>query len=461
MAFVSGRQLQSDPRTPRVTERVVVKLNVAAAAPPPGGEEAVSTMWRDLEQQFPGVRIGPYFSGGGSEAVAGGPAPAAAGAELGNRYVSVDVPPEHPAERVATELRQRPSVETAYREGGPVPPPVSPDDEPRSGNQGYLDAAPEGVDARFAWGENLDGSGVGFVDLERGWTLEHEDLAEAGITIISGENTDFHGHGTAVLGEVAMVDNSLGGIGIAPAVTTRVVSQWRPGQEYKTAEAILSAANAMDPGDVLLLEAQTTYSTTGPAFVPVEVEELVFDAIRTAVDRGIIVIEAGANGGVDLDQFQDVNGRSVLNRSSADFRDSGAILVGAARSATPHGRLDFSNFGTRVDCYAWGRGIDTCGDGGVGEDPSAYTEDFGGTSGASPIVTGCALLLQSMRVAAGHPRYTPAEMRELLSDPGINTPSANPGVDLIGVMPDLRAIIQREQAAPPPGMLQPAEVTEQ
>ncbi len=61
MAIVSGRQLQSDPRTPRVTERVVVKLNVAAAAPPPGGEEAVSTMWRDLEQQFPGVRIGPYL----------------------------------------------------------------------------------------------------------------------------------------------------------------------------------------------------------------------------------------------------------------------------------------------------------------------------------------------------------------------------------------------------------------
>ena len=244
-----------------------------------------------------------------------------------------------------------------------MPPPVSPDDDPRSASQEYLDPSPHGVDARFAWSQGLDGSGVGFVDLERGWTLDHEDLVDSAIDIISGVNTDYHGHGTAVLGEVAMVDNELGGIGMAPAVMTRVVSQWRPGGQYKTAEAILSAASEMDAGDVLLLEAQTQYQTTGEAFVPVEVEPLVFDAIRTAVGHGIIVIEAAANGTVDLDGFQDVDGRFVLNRHSGDFRDSGAIIVGAASATAPHGRLDFSNFGSRIDCYAWGHGIDTCGDG--------------------------------------------------------------------------------------------------
>jgi subtilase family protein len=465
MAIVSGQPLENDPRTPKVQERVVVKLDVQAATPPPGDarDASLDTMWQDLAQQFPGVRITPYFSDvAGPDLAASGVAPpgAAASALDRRRYLSIDVPAEHEAERVASALRQRPGVETAYREGGPVPPPVSPDDDPRSASQGYLEAAPQGVDARFAWAEALDGSGVGFVDLERGWTVEHEDLADAEITIISGLNTDFRGHGTAVLGEVAMVDNALGGIGIAPAVTTRVVSQWRPGPDYKTAEAILSAANAMEPGDVLLLEAQTVYSTTGSAFVPVEVEELVFDAIRAAVDRGIIVIEPAANGSIDLDRFQDVNGRFVLNRNSGDFRDSGAIMVGAGASAAPHQRLGFSNFGTRVDCYAWGQHIDTCGDGRTGIGLSTYTEDFGGTSGASPIVTGCALLLQSMRVRAGLPRYTPVEMRALLSDPALNTLSANPTVDLIGVMPDLRTIIRQEQVARPPSGLQPAAVTE-
>jgi hypothetical protein len=109
----------------------------------------------------------------------------------------------------------------------------------------------------------------------------------------------------------------------------------------------------MRAGDVLLLEAQTTYPP-GTQYLPVEVEQVVYDAIRAATDAGIIVVEAGANGSVDLDKFQDMNGREVLNRSSRDFRDSGAIMVAAAGSRSPHGRLSFSNFGSRIDCYAWG-----------------------------------------------------------------------------------------------------------
>jgi hypothetical protein len=54
-------------------------------------------------------------------------------------------------------------------------------DDPRSGNQEDLNAAPTGIDARWAW-SIADGAGVRFVDLERGWTLDHKDLAAAGIT---------------------------------------------------------------------------------------------------------------------------------------------------------------------------------------------------------------------------------------------------------------------------------------
>jgi hypothetical protein len=64
-------------------------------------------------------------------------------------------------------------------------------------------------------------------------------------------------------------------------------------------------------------------------------------------------------------------------------------------------------------------------------------------------VTGCALLLQAFRLRATLPPYTPLQLRALLSDPAINTSSANPG-DLIGVMPNLRAIIEQQQLAPLP-----------
>ena len=78
------------------------------------------------------------------------------------------------------EILNTADVEAAYVEPGPQPPPVAAFDDPLSINQGYLDAAPAGIDARWAW-SLVDGSGVGFADLEQGWTLAHEDLSAAGI----------------------------------------------------------------------------------------------------------------------------------------------------------------------------------------------------------------------------------------------------------------------------------------
>lgn len=158
-------------------------------------------------------------------------------------YAAITVRDEASAAEFANELDARDDVETAYVEGGPTPPPVNAGDDPRSGNQGYLDAAPDGIYARWVWGAT-DGAGIGFVDLEQGWTLNHEDLAAAGITIISGVSQAYHGHGTAMLGEVVAVDNTKGGVGIAPGPSARVVSQYRTSTSYSTAAAIVAAVDA-------------------------------------------------------------------------------------------------------------------------------------------------------------------------------------------------------------------------
>jgi hypothetical protein len=337
---------------------------------------------------------------------------------------------------------------------------VLPGDDPFSASQGYLTAAPVGIDARWAWEEGAtDGTGVALIDLEQGWALNHEDLADAAIPLVSGLNASFHGHGTAVLGEIVAVDNQRGCIGIAPRATASVVSQRRADGTLNIADAILDAVRVMHAGDVLLLEAQSEHVTN--SYVPVEIAPVVRDAIKAAVARGIVVVEAAGNGkrlvGADLDLITDTNGRRVFDRAHADFQDSGAILVGAG-SSTTRARLNFSNFGSRVDCYAWGENIRTCGDGEKGTATTGYTRNFGGTSGAAPIVAGAALLLQSARKRAGVAPYTPDQMRQLLSDRMINTGSANPAVDRIGVMPDLRAIVERERSAgalpatPPPAV---------
>jgi hypothetical protein len=116
------------------------------------------------------------------------------------------------ADELARALRQIEIVETAYVMR-PLPPPVNPSNDPRYPNEGYLGAAPNGIDATYAWGfPGEDGLGIGFVDMEQGWNLAHEDLAAARITLISGINNAYFFHGTSVLGELCMGDNSMGGV---------------------------------------------------------------------------------------------------------------------------------------------------------------------------------------------------------------------------------------------------------
>jgi hypothetical protein len=413
--------------------RVVIKLEAAEMGVAPDNKRSNNDhVLSTLRAAVQGAPVSPYFKE--AEGLR------AALTDPFNRYFFIDARDAEAAAALAHRIAGLDGIEEAYVESGPTEPPVTPDDDPRSSNQGYLDAAPDGIDARWAWGQ-ADGAGVLFVDLEQGWMLNHEDLAAKNITIISGLNQAYQSHGTSVLGEIVAVDNQLGGIGIAPAAAARVVSQWRDASTYGTAAAILSAASVMGKGDVLLLEAQTPV-VNGMDKLPVEVETAVFDAIRYVVDQGIVVIEAGGNGGNDLDNYQDANNRQRLNRNSADFRDSGAIIVGAASAAAPHARLSFSNHGSRIDCYAWGERIFTTN----GSSTTSYTSLFNGTSGASPMVAGAAVLLQSWRKKADGKVFDPSTLRGMLSSTTLNTPSQNPAADRIGVMPNLRAILESEIA---------------
>src|SRR4029450_7541465 len=131
-------------------------------------------------------------------------------------YFAIDCPPGVDAEALAKSVTSWRSVQEAYVEGGPtIPPQVNALDDPRQVNQGYEDPAPGGVDAEFAWTVTGGaGTGVQFIDMEQGWTLNHEDLTAAGITVISGINNAYPGHGTAALGEVVARGNTRGDAGI-------------------------------------------------------------------------------------------------------------------------------------------------------------------------------------------------------------------------------------------------------
>jgi serine protease len=339
----------------------------------------------------------------------------------------------NPRELVSALLNWK-AVQTAYLEGTPAPPPATnPVNDPRFHFQDYLDPAPNGIDARAAWTRSGgDGSGMQFVDVEQGWRLSHTDLPPA-ITELEGHNRIPHrSHGTSVLGILVAVDNINFHVGIAHKAIPSVISEWRPDNSYNTADAVLTALPELRFGDVLLLETQYY---VGSQLLPVEWQLAVREAIETCVAAGVVVIEAAGNEGINL--------------GTLPWENSGAIMVAGASAAIPHRRIHISNFGPRINCYAWGESVDT-----LSTDLPGFTRTFGGTSSASAIVAGAALAVQGIARNDFGRCYRPRELRAILSHPGWGTPSENPAVDQIGVMPNLATIIAKlSPPAPSPVLI--------
>jgi serine protease len=365
-------------------------------------------------------------------------------------YFMIDCPLGVDPQSLADALSAWETVQTAYVEIRPILPyPCATSDDPRFKSQGYLKKAPEGIDAEYAWKfPEGCGKGIQFVDIEYGWMLNHEDLIDAKIKLIHGINKtgkDYIDHGTAVLGIVGGVDNKKGGIGIAPSATAKVASIYKTSTNWNTADAILKVVSLLNFGDVLLLELQTAQ------YEPIETGLANFDAVRLGTALGIVIVEPAGNGSMDLDKFKDLSGKLILNRDSKDFKDSGTIMVAAVKvSKIPHepllGIVGYgTNTGNRIDCYAWGIYIDTCWCDANGT-KSQYTSNFGGTSGASAIIAGAALVVQGIAEAKLKYRFSGWQLREILSDPANGTSPATPMIGSygLGIMPDLKKIISNK-----------------
>lgn len=345
-------------------------------------------------------------------------------------------------------------VELAYAEPRPSPPPNHSGATPDfSGEQDYSDAAPDGIDADFA---NTISGGTGgnvrIIDIEYSWNTNHEDLSKAraaGANVFNGTPSDpfnSNDHGTAVLGEMVADNNSFGVTGLAHGAGLGMTNASNTADGYDLADSINTARMALNDGDVILLEQQTAGANGGcnamtqNGCVAVEWVQAFYDAIVAATADGIIVVEAAGNGNEDLD------GSEYGSPFPGGRADSGAIIVGASNNfgctAPAHGRSNFSTFGARVNLHAFGECVTTTGYGTRQTDPSAnfwYSNSFGGTSSASPIVTSAAAILSSVAQQQGDTDgLTSAQARTMLAVGG--TPqdtSATANAGNIGPMPDL------------------------
>jgi len=333
----------------------------------------------------------------------------------------------------------------------------------------YLDGAPAGINAAFAWAKpGGAGGGVKITDLEWAWESGHEDLVgKLGLT--GGTQSGDTNHGTAVVGVLGANQNAFGVTGIAHDATLA----WRA-FPAASSQAIEDAADASSPGDILLLEIHRAGPRFGFAarrdqagYIAIEWWPDDFEAIAYAVSRGVIVVEAGGNGAEDLDDaIYDTPGvgfgSSWVNPFRRNPADCGAILVGAG--APPPGthaqnwgpdrsRLDFSNHGSAFDAQGWGREVTSCGYGDLqgGVPTHWYTDTFSGTSSASPIIAGTLACVQGNLRARGKALLTPSEARQMLRATG-SPQQASPAAPLtqrIGRRPDLKQMLAWADAARP------------
>jgi hypothetical protein len=348
---------------------------------------------------------------------------------------------------LANALLALPDIETAYLQAKGEPPAVCSDASPTTplweDEQVYRDAAPDGIDADFAWAYHAGGDGYGssswIMDLEWDWCTAHEDFDMDDADVVNGRtsnSTATMNHGTAVVGVYGACDNGYGVTGLTPDVKLKAADF---DSESSWAANIGTADSYLLSGEIMLLEIHIPGPPSGETcpcncsqfeYVPVEWDQASYDAIETATGNGIIVVEAGGNGAMDLDASRYNN---VFQRW---FRDSGAIIVGA--TDLNHNPMCFTDHGTRIDVHAFGTAVVTTGYGtrwgqtGCNQD---YASSFGGTSSASPIIVGACSSLQGISRLKYGVTLTPAQMRDLIQVGG--TPQASNFGDEVSVMPDL------------------------
>ena len=197
-----------------------------------------------------------------------------------------------------------------------------------------------------AWGTNLTiailDSGVYAHESLSGINIKQIDLIQ---TAADTEAANYTGHGTAVAGIAHMVAPS------ADILSVRVLDSDGIGDTFTVAQGILAAA---DNGANVINLSLGSQGDSG----------VLRDAIDYATERGVAVVAASGNDGVEQVSYPAAY-ENVIGVSAVDATGSFA---------------DFSNTGEGVDLSAPGVGVSTA----WAEDQSL---DFSGTSAAAPFVS--------------------------------------------------------------------------
>jgi subtilisin family serine protease len=272
------------------------------------------------------------------------------------------------------------------------------------------------INAPAAWCQST-GAGVLIADLDTGVDFGHPDLAGklvAGASFTSGQGdpnnpdgtgvaavSDDVGHGTQTTGIMVAVTNNRRGIAaVAPdaralvvKVLKRAASPDQHGQVTGTGSSVdlIAAVRwSVDHGARIV-----NVSVGGGGITPDHAQQL-YDAVRAAAARGVLVVIAGGNGGGAITDYRPI--------------DDVALVVGGVG---PGGQIAYYSNppGPGVNLYAPGGDENQAGGPGDAVHNQIVTTALGGdyrsvegTSAAAPMVSGAAALLMAHGMSAAAAR---------------------------------------------------------
>ncbi|MBT8371015.1 MAG: S8 family serine peptidase, partial [Deltaproteobacteria bacterium] len=210
-------------------------------------------------------------------------------------------------------------------------------------------------------------------------------------------------HGTHVAGIIAAQRNNGVGInGVASNVEIMVVRAVPDGDEYDK-DIALAIRYAVDNGAKVINTSFGKYYSPHP--------EWVWDAIKYAAQKDVLIVNAAGNEGFDLDGIQvypnDQKGTGP--EMSDSFITIGALNYDYGSEMV----ANFSNFGkSNVDVFAPGVRI-------WSTTPLNEYEFLQGTSMAAPAVAGVAAALRSY-----YPKLSAKQVKQILMNSGLTTKSS-------------------------------------
>ena len=230
--------------------------------------------------------------------------------------------------------------------------------------------------------------------------LSDRDYGNPDVTGPSADKEDIK-HGTHVAGIIAAErNNNLGIKGIANNVKIMPLRAVPDGDEYDK-DIALAIRYAVDNGASIINTSFGKYFSTHP--------EWVLDAIQYADENDVLIVNAGGNEGLNLDQ-NNVYPNDQFVESPQEISDN-FLTVGALNFDYGSELVaGFSNYGkTNVDIFAPGTSI-------WSTTPNNEYEFLQGTSMAAPAVTGVAAVIRSY-----YPKLSDEQVKQVILDSGLST----------------------------------------